>query len=458
MNFRVNFFKNALVVFVLAFAAVKISFAKTAPDTSVPIVFVHGNGDDASKWIGVIWLFESNGYPTGKLFSIRFTHPNARTNDTVDEANRSSTSDATEELRAFVAHVLLETHSSKVALIGSSRGGMTIRNYLLHGGSGNVSYAITCGTPNHGVLATDANLDGEFNGKGRYLQALNHAYGDGSEVAPGVKMMTLRSDKLDKYAQPTGIAFGTPQTATGVPYEGPALAGATNVVLPNLDHRELAFYPSAFAEMYKFLTGVAPRTTTVTPVSSPTVSGLITGFENGAFTNLPLEGVHLRVYKVNATESSTPAYEVVTKSDGRWGPFVASSTQEYDFDLEYQGRHVRLYKAPIPRSTTLLNLRLLPVPVEPKVPGKTDSSVAQHRSQLLVARPEGYFSRERDPVMIDGKVSADEPAGLPLRDSFLADVSVSPDHLTTVVLRKEKILARPSMDLATDLPVVDFLW
>jgi triacylglycerol lipase len=75
-----------------------------------------------------------------------------------------------------------------------------------------------------------------------------------------------------------------------------------------------------------------------------------------------------------------------------------------------------------------------------------------------VERPEGYFSRERDPVMIDGKVSADEPAGLPLRDSFLADVSVSPDHLTTVVLRKEKIAARPSTDLAIDLPVIDFLW
>jgi triacylglycerol lipase len=458
MNFRVNRFVTALVVFVLTFVATKISFARIAPDASVPIVFVHGNGDDASKWIGVIWLFESNGYPADKLFSIRFTHPNARANDTVDEVNRSSTGDATAELRAFVSRVLVETHSSKVALIGSSRGGMTIRNYLLHGGSGNVAYAITCGTPNHGVLATDTNLDGEFNGKGKYLQALNRAYGGGSEVAPGVKMLTLRSDKLDKYAQPMGIAFGTPQTATGVTYEGPALAGATNVVLPNLDHRELAFYPSAFAEMYKFLTGAAPKTTTVTPMSSPTVSGLITGFENGAFTNLPLEGVHLRVYAVNATESSTPAYEVVTKNDGRWGPFVASSTQEYDFDLEYQGRHVRLYKAPIPRSTTLLNLRFLPVPVEPKVAGQTGDAAPVHRSLLLVERPEGYFSRERDPVTIDGKISTDEPAGLPLRDSFLADVSVRPGQLTTVVLRKEKIAARPSTDLATDLPVVDFLW
>jgi hypothetical protein len=210
--------------------------------------------------------------------------------------------------------------------------------------------------------------------------------------------------------------------------------------------------------MYKFITGAAPTTTLVTPVSSPTLSGLITGFENGAFTNLPLSGVHLRIYPVNSTESTTPAYEVVTRNDGRWGPFQASSTQEYDFDLEYQGRHIRLYKAPIPRSTTLLNLRFLPVPTEPKGTGQATVSVPTHSSQLLIARPQGYFSRERDPVLIDNKIAADEPTGLPMNDSFLAALPTSTAQITSVVLRKETIAARPSTDLATDLPVVDFLW
>ncbi|WP_158942799.1 lipase [Granulicella sp. S190] len=434
------------------------SFTQTPANTSLPIVFVHGNGDDASKWIGIIWLFESNNYPADKLYAVRFSHPNSRADDTIDEVNRSSTTDATAELSAFVTRVLIETHSSKVALIGSSRGGMTIRNYLLHGGSNNVAYAITCGTPNHGVLAMDTNLDGEFNGKGHYLQSLNHAYGDRSEVpSSGVKVMTLRSDKLDKYAQPTAISFGAPQRPTGVTAEGPALAGATNIVLPNLDHRELAFYPSAFAEMYKFITGVAPATTQVVPEAAPTLSGLITGFENGTFTNLPLAGAHLRIYPVNATESTTPAYEVITAPDGRWGPFHASPTQEYDFDLEFQGRHIRFYKAPIARSTTLLNLRLLPVPAEPKAAGQA-AAVPPHTSQLLIARPEGYFSRERDPVLIDNKLSTDEPSGLPLNDAFLANLSTSSNQASTVTLRKETIVARPSTDLATDLPVVDFLW
>jgi pimeloyl-ACP methyl ester carboxylesterase len=447
------------VAIILACNTVMSSSAQTQRDTSVPIVFVHGNGDDAAKWIGIIWLFESNHYPADKLFAIRFTHPSAHSHDSEEEANRSSTTDATAELSGFVTRVLIETHSTKVALIGSSRGGMTIRNYLLHGGSSNVSYAVLCGTPNHGVLATETNLDGEFNGKGPYLQSLNHAYPAGSEVPPEVKVMTLRSDKLDKFAQPTGISFGAPQMATGITVEGPALAGATNIVLPNLDHRELAFYPSAFAEMYKFITGVAPATLNVTPEPTPILSGLITGFENGAFTNLPLGGARLRIFPVNSSESATPVYEVVTASDGKWGPFHASPTQEYDFDLEYQGRHIRFYKAPIPRSTRLLNLRLLPVPEELHVTAdKSAPPVPPHTSQLLIVRPEGYFSRERDPVLIDNKLSSDEPGGLPLHDEFIANLPTPPTQPTTVTLRKETIVARPSTDLEKDLPVVDFLW
>ena len=301
MTSRVTRIAHALVAILLTCTAVIASSAQTHPNTSVPIVFVQGNGDDPSKWIGIIWLFESNDYPADKLFSVRFSHPNARTNDTLEEVNRSSTTDATAELSAFVTRVLIETHSSKVALIGSSRGGLTIRNYLLHGGSNNVAFAITCGTPNHGVVARDANLDSEFNGKGHYLQSLNHAYGNDSEVPPGVKMMTLRSDMSDKYAQPNGIAFGHTSNNDGCHECRTAFAGATNIVIPDLDHRELAFYPSAFAEIYKFITGAAPKTKRVTPVSSPTVSGPITGFENGAFTNLPLAGVHLRIYTVNST-------------------------------------------------------------------------------------------------------------------------------------------------------------
>ena len=91
MTSRVTRVAYTIVAILLTCTLVIASSAQTQPNTSVPIVFVHGNGDDASKWIGIIWLFESNDYRSDKLFSVRFSHPNARTNDNVEEVNRSST-------------------------------------------------------------------------------------------------------------------------------------------------------------------------------------------------------------------------------------------------------------------------------------------------------------------------------------------------------------------------------
>jgi hypothetical protein len=174
------------------------------------------------------------------------------------------------------------------------------------------------------------------------------------------------------------------------PFDGESEASHVQITLPPGERRQeenvLSFTRCP----------VTPTTRQVTPVPSPTLSGLVTGFENGAFTNLPLAGVHLRIYPVTSSESTTPAYEIVTKSDGRWGPFQASATLEYDFDLEFQGRHVRFYKAPIPRSTTLLNFRFLPVPTEPKVTGQGSPSVPTPWQSTSYRPPTGLlFTRTR---------------------------------------------------------------
>jgi pimeloyl-ACP methyl ester carboxylesterase len=433
----------ALACFASSRAQAGAQGASTTPD---PIVFVHGNGDDAAKWIGITWLFESNGYPADRLFSIRFTNPLARTADSVFEADRSSTTDAASELSAFVTRVLLQTHAHKVVLIGSSRGGMTMRNYLRNaGGSAVVSAAILCGTPNHGVNVSTTNLDGEFNGGGKFLTALN----SGSEVVAGVRMMTLRSDKLDKFAQPDGRASGLPQL-TGVTYEGPALKGATNLVVPNADHRELAFAPASFVEMYRFLQGHAPATTKVTAQPRPMVSGLVTGFAGRAATNLGVAGVHLTIHALapgGATRTTT-AYETTTKADGAWGPVALDSATEYEFALTTGDRTVSYFKAPLLRSTTLLNLRLVPA----------SPDAMKGTPHVFVARPDGYFSRERDAVLIDGKPTTDEPAGLPVRDSFAAQIPAGATDSVKVQLRSETIYVRSSTDFTQTLPIADLLW
>ncbi len=422
--------------FILLFAALSLAEAQTNP----PIVFVHGNGDDATKWLPVIWLFESNGYPADRLFSIRFTDPSARRENTKAEAFRSSTTDQASELGGFVARVLLETKASKVVLVGSSRGGMTIRNYVKNaGGAAVVSHAILCGAPNHGVMAMDTMLDGEFNGKGHFLRQLN----DGSEVVEGVKFLTLRSDKLDKYAQPN------------VGYDSPALKGAENVVLPSLDHREVAFHPLAFAETYRFVTGQTPGTLKPVAQAAPIFSGLITGFAGIVPTNRPLAGVQLRVFALKqgaADRDGNAVLEATTGETGEWGPLSLLADRNYEFVLEKDGRKVSYFKSGLLRSTTLLNFRFWPEAAMQMLGGQ-----ALTGPRLLIHRPQGYLSRDRDPLMVDGVAVASLQPGVPTRDGVGVVIASEKRAGVRVELRGEVIHARPAED-ANELNIVDLIW
>ena len=229
-----------------------------------PIVFVHGNGDTAALWQTTIWRFESNGWPRGRLHAIDVPYPLARDDDNKPQPGRTSAAGNAAHLKAEVEKVLRATGASKVVLIGNSRGGNAIRSYIHHGGGEQtVSHALLGGTPNHGVQAIPGfNEASEFAGTGPFLKALNapkNAAGD--EVTGPVKWMTVRSDNNDKYAQPDGLWIGRKGVATNVTFAGPELSGATNVVIPRIDHRETSFSPAAFAAAYRFITGRAPATT-----------------------------------------------------------------------------------------------------------------------------------------------------------------------------------------------------
>ena len=391
----------------------------------MPVIFVHGNGDDATKWVPVIWLFESNGYPASRLFAVRLTDPAARREDSKPEAFRSSTIDQASELSAFVTRVLLETKAKKVALVGSSRGGMTIRNYLKNaGGAVVVSHAVLCGTPNHGVMATDTNLDMEFNGKGYFLRHLN----EGSELVQGVQFLTIRSDKNDKYAQPN------------VGYDGPELKGAENVVLPGLDHREVAFHPLAFAETFTFLTGEKPKYLKPLTEATPKLSGLVTSFAGMAPTNRPQAGVKLSVFalKPGTSERDGDAgYSVTTNETGTWGPLVVQPDLTYEFRLEKDGRAVSYFMSGLARSTGLLNFRF--------VPGSAKG--------LTIHRPQGYLSKGRDAVMMNDKLVEELTEGVPTRDS----VMVMAQGGVKVELRGETVYARAAAN-DNETNIVELIW
>lgn len=211
-----------------------------------PIVFAHGNGEQAPLWMTTLWRMESNGLPRDRMLAINFTDPLARADDTKPEPNKSSTEDQRRELGDAVRELKRRTGAPRIALVGNSRGGYPIRGYIKNGGGGDISHAVLCGVPNHGIFDWDGNLDYEFNGRGPFLRGLNE--GD-SEVTAGTSFLTLRSDNMDKYAQPDGRFIGKPGTPTGITAEGPALKGATNLVLGAVDHRETAYHPRAFREI-----------------------------------------------------------------------------------------------------------------------------------------------------------------------------------------------------------------
>src|ERR1700738_1893888 len=102
----------------------RTAFAQEPP---VPIVFVHGDSHAAAIWQTTIWRFESNAYPRDRLFAISFTDPQARDDDTVAQANRSSTADQLREMIAFIDGVKAKTGAPKVAIVGLSRVGYSTR-------------------------------------------------------------------------------------------------------------------------------------------------------------------------------------------------------------------------------------------------------------------------------------------------------------------------------------------
>lgn len=126
-----------------------------AADRLPPILFVHGNGDSAAVWLVTIWRFESNGYDPSRLFAIDHPRPTARSDDTKPQDNRSSTADQLKELAAKIAEVQARTGEPRVALVGSSRGGYSIRNYVKNaGGAAHISHVVLGGVPNAGVWVT----------------------------------------------------------------------------------------------------------------------------------------------------------------------------------------------------------------------------------------------------------------------------------------------------------------
>jgi lipase/lipase (class 2) len=375
-----------------------------------PILFLHGNGDHAALWLTTLWRFESNGWPRDRLWAVSFPDPLARDDDAVPQANRSGSAEQTARLAAFVRAFRDRTGAARVALVANSRGGYPARDFVVHGGgAAEVSHAVLCGTPNRGVFDWPERRGSEFNAGGELLRRLN---GGEADVAPGTAFLTLRSDAGDLYAQPRAVwNAAAPDRPTGTDPDGPALRGATNLVLPGLDHREVAYGPRAFAEVFAFVAGRAPDRIAVAPEARPVLDGLVTGTPGGAPTNRLVGGATVEVFRVDPETGGRlgegPLHRRTTGADGRWGPVAVAPDWALEFVLAAPGHPAvtHIYRSPFPRSSDVVHLR----PARPP----SDPERAAGGGVLLFARPRGYFGVPRDAVLLDGRTPPELPRGVP---------------------------------------------
>ena len=416
MNHTFPLPRRALLLVAAAGALALAGCATQSPSLAEapPIVFVHGNGDTAALWQTTVWRFESNGWPRERLHAIDVPYPLSRDDDAKAQPGRTSAAEHMAYLKAEVDKVLKATGASQVVLVGNSRGGNAIRNYVYNGGGDRtVSHAILGGTPNHGVWAIPGFREGnEFSGTGPFLKALNapkNAAGD--EVTGPVKWMTIRSDNNDKFAQPDGVWIGAKGTATNVTAAGPELKGATNVVIPRIDHRETSYSPAAFEATYRFITGRAPIRTEIAVEKTVVLNGKITGLgvdpadpKTGNFSNnLPLAGAQLEVYATDPATGARTGSALLRKTvgaDGAWGPLTVQPGAPLEFVVSAPGyATTHIYRSGFPRSSDLIHLRA----------ERMADADKGAESIVTLVRPRGYLDPARDKMLLDGA----QPPGVP---------------------------------------------
>jgi hypothetical protein len=251
-----------------------------------------------------------------------------------------------------------------------------------------------------------------------------------------VPFLTLRSDGYDLYAQPDGAFIGHPGTPTNVTADGPALKGATNLVLDRVDHRETALSPRAFAEIYAFIVGHPPSRIAIVPEADVTLNGAVTGVVGPTPTNRPVEGAKVEVYAVDPDTGERKGPALLTKTtgaDGAWGPLKTDSSSALEFVVAASGAPItHIYRSPFPRSFANLDLRASTV-----VPD------ADAGAEILMTRPRGYFGLPRDVILLDGKQPSDIPPGVPGVWNTTLKLATPESRPVVAEFNQERIVVQP---------------
>ncbi len=223
---------------------------------------------------------------------------------------------------------------------------------------------------------------------------------------------------------------------TNMTSDGPALKGATNLTLDHVDHRETAFSPRAFAEIYKFIVGKAPSRIAIVSEDKVTLNGAVTGVVGDTVTNKPVEGAKVEIYAVDPDTGARKGAALLSKTtaaDGVWGPLETDSKTALEFVVAAPGQLItHIYRSPFPRSFALLNLR----------PAIASEGKGEAAAIVTMNRPRGYFGLPRDVILIDGKTPDGIPPGVPAVWRLPVKFAALEDRPIICEFNLERIVAR----------------
>jgi pimeloyl-ACP methyl ester carboxylesterase len=263
-----------------------------------PVVFVHGGSGSGAQFDTQAQRLTSNGYPAGRI-AVHEYDSTFGTN-TMDEVLAG--------LQQLIDELLDETGADGVDLLGHSLGTTVSHNYL------NSSPARAADVAHY------VNIDGR------------------TAAAPPGGVDTL-------------AVWGEGDQARQI-------VDAQNYYAPDQSHVQVATSAETFAQIYKFLTGRAPKTTDVVRERGRI---RLSGEANVFPQNLGADGFTLRIFEIDRRtgerEHRRPEATFKIGPDGGWGPFKAHAGGRYEFALtRTDGSVHHLYFQPFLRSNHLVRL------------------------------------------------------------------------------------------------------
>jgi pimeloyl-ACP methyl ester carboxylesterase len=304
-----------------------------------PVVFVHGSAGSASQFESQTRRLTSNGYPIDRIEAHEYDSPNIAT---ILPAVFAGLDDR-------IARLTARTGADRVDIVAHSLGTFVLQSYL-------------ASSPARAArVAHYVNLDGRT-----------------ATAPPG--------------GVPTLAVWGEGDQTR-------AIAGATNVYMPDQSHTQTVSSEESFREMFRFFRGPDPRTTRIVP--DPRGVARISGRAVLFPSNAGVTDATLEVYRVSPLTGRrlSRAHTQALTGDGAFGPITLDGRKRYEFAVVRPGAATHhFYFQPFLRDDAFVRLLT-------SRPGEGLGALVEtsdRHTALTVQRQKEWWGGEGDHLWING--------------------------------------------------------